>query len=82
MNDNQTACIKARFITKGVNARPFQDFFDFCSAQNRNGILLFLDFEKTFDSVKWKILYKIIKKFSIGYNYGPARPGPFYEIRI
>ena len=35
--------IKGGFIR--VNARLFQDIFDFCNAQNRNGILLFLDFE-------------------------------------
>ena len=48
INDNQTAYIKGRFIR--VNARLIQDIFEFCIAQNRHGILLFLDFEKAFDS--------------------------------
>lgn len=52
----QLARIKGGFIR--VNARLFQDIFDFCNAQNRNGILLFLDFEKTFDSIKWEFLYQ------------------------
>ena len=54
INDNQASYIKGRFI--GVNARLIQDIFDFCDAQNRNGILLFLDFEKAFDSVEWEFL--------------------------
>ena len=54
INDNQASYIKGRFI--GVNARLIQDIFDFCDAQNRNGILLFLDFEKAFDSVEREFL--------------------------
>ena len=67
INDNQTAYIKGRFI--GVNARLIQVIFDFCNAQNRHGILLFLDFEKAFDSVEWEFLYQALKKFNIGENF-------------
>ena len=48
-----------------------QDIFDFCklNAQNRHGILLFLNFEKAFDSVVWEFLYQALKKFNIGENF-------------
>ena len=68
-NENQTTFIKGRFI--GVNARLIQDILDFCKlyTENRNGILLFLDFEKAFDSVEWEFLYQPLKKFNIGENF-------------
>jgi hypothetical protein len=38
-------------------------------AQNRNipGIISLIDFEKAFDSISWKFMYKTLKFF----NFGP-----------
>ena len=51
INENQTAYIKGRYI--GENARLILDIFEYCENENSDGILLFLDFEKAFDSVEW-----------------------------
>lgn len=64
INDNQTAYIKGRYI--GENNRLILDIFEFCESENVGGILLFLDFEKAFDSVEWNFLFKTLKKFNIG----------------
>ena len=33
------------------------DIFEFCESENVGGILLFLDFEKAFDSIKFEFLF-------------------------
>ena len=67
INDNKTAYNKGTFI--GVNARLIEDIFDFNNAENRNRVLLFLDFEKAFTSGEWEFLYQAITKFYIGENF-------------
>lgn len=64
INKNQTAYVKGRYI--GENARLILDIFEYCDSENKNGILLFLDFEKAFDSVEWNFLFETLKKFNIG----------------
>ena len=67
ISKNQSAYIKGRFI--GENARLILDIFDYCEENNYDGILLFLDFEKAFDSVEWNFLVKSLIKFNFGiYN--------------
>ena len=44
----QSAYIKGRYI--GENARLILDIFEYCQHKDLDGILLFLDFEKAFDS--------------------------------
>jgi exonuclease III len=63
----QTAYVKGRFI--GINARFILDIFEYCENNNENGILLFLDFEKAFDSVEWNFLFKTLEKFNFGPNF-------------
>ena len=65
ISKSQSAYIKGRFI--GLNARLILDIFDYCEENNSDGILLFLDFEKAFDSVEWNFLVKSLVKF----NFGP-----------
>ena len=65
ISNSQTAYVKGRFIC--LNARLILDIFDFCEENNCDGILLFLDFEKAFDSVEWNFLVKSLVKF----NFGP-----------
>jgi len=46
---NQSGYVKGRFI--GEAARSILDVMDFTKKENIPGILLFIDFEKAFDSV-------------------------------
>ena len=48
-NDDQTGYIKGRFIDE--NIRRVSDIIK--NNKYKNGILLFLDFRKAFDSVEW-----------------------------
>ena len=67
IGNEQTAYIKGRLI--GTNARFILDIFDCCETYNKEGVLLFLDFENAFDSVEWNFLFKTLEKFNIGPNF-------------
>lgn len=45
------------------------DIFDYCNAENEDGILLLLDFEKDFDSVEWNFLFKVLEKCNVGKKF-------------
>ncbi len=64
IHDDQTGYIKNRFI--GTNARLLEDYFDHCENFKIPGILLFLDFEKAFDSVEWNFMTSVLEKFNFG----------------
>ena len=51
LGQEQTAYIKGRYI--GINARFIMDIFNYCENHKKEGVLLFWDFEKAFDSVEW-----------------------------
>lgn len=67
ISEQQTAYIKGRYI--GENGRLILDVFEYCETENLDGILLFLDFEKAFDSVEWNFLFKVLEKFNISNNF-------------
>ncbi len=62
INHDQTAYLKGRYI--GENIRTISDIIEFCKARKLTGVLLLIDFEKAFDSVKWSFLHKLLKKFN------------------
>jgi hypothetical protein len=37
---------------------------------NMDGLLLFVDFEKAFDSIEWKFLQKALNSFNFGPYFG------------
>jgi hypothetical protein len=67
ISNDQSAYIKGRFI--GLNARIIADIFEYCENCNEDGILLFLDFQKAFDSVEWKFMFKALTSFNFGINF-------------
>ena len=67
ISKDQSAYVKGRYI--GENARLILDIFEYCNENNEDGILVFLDFEKAFDSVEWNFLFKTLEKFNFGQNF-------------
>ena len=63
---NQSGFIKGRFI--GEVARSILDIIDHTESLKLSGILLFIDFEKAFDSIEWDFLYQSLEAF----NFGPT----------
>ena len=64
---NQTGFIKDRYI--GETVRSIFDIMDFTLKENIPGIMIFLDFQKAFDSVEWDL--ECLESF----NFGPEFVG-------
>ena len=64
INNDQTGFLKGRFI--GENVRLIDNFIDYASQKNIPGLLLFIDFEKAFDSLKWSFIEHSLKYFEFG----------------
>ena len=54
INEDQTGFIKGRFI--GENIRLIDYIISFCEKKNTPGLLLFVDFEKAFDTLEWSFV--------------------------
>ena len=66
INRDQTGYIKNRFIEE--NIRLISDVIDSYDENNLPGFLLFIDFEKAFDSLEWSFLFKSLEVM----NFGPV----------
>ena len=66
VNSDQTGFMKGRFI--GENIRLIDGVINFAEVENIPGLLLFLDFEKAFDTVEWVFIKKTVQQF----NFGPS----------
>ena len=58
ISPNQTGYVKNRYI--GENVRLISDVIDYTKAKETHGIALFLDLKKTFDSIEWEYLHKVL----------------------
>lgn len=63
----QAAYIKKRFI--GCNIRLIEDILDYSDKLNEQSSLIFLDFQKAFDSVEWTFLFKTLEAFGFGPSF-------------
>ena len=63
-NADQTGFIKGRFI--GENIRLIDSVIGFAKERNIPGLLLFLDFEKAFDTIEWPFIRKTLRYFGFG----------------
>jgi hypothetical protein len=61
---DQNGYIKGRFI--GNNIRLVEDLIEYIEQNNLNGMVLLLDFEKAFDSIEWRFIFKTLEKFNFG----------------
>lgn len=68
MSKEQTAYIN-RSRDSGTSARLIIDIFEHYENNSEEGLLLFLDFEKAFESIEWKFLFKPLGKFNFLSNF-------------
>lgn len=67
ISTDQAGYVRKRFI--GQNIRLVQDVLKHADKYNKNGILLFLDFEKAFDSLEWNFMMLSLEKFNFGSDF-------------
>ncbi len=63
----QVSYINNRYI--GQNVRLLLDTIEYVNANNKTGALLFLDFQKAFDSLEWNFIHKCLKKMGFGNDF-------------
>ena len=61
---SQTGYVKGRYI--GESIRTISDIMSFTKTQNIPGLVVFLDFEKAFDSIEWNYFQKCLETFNSG----------------
>ena len=66
VSTEQSGFIKGRYI--GENVRVILDLIEFCNVYSINGALIFLDYEKAFDSLDWKFIFQTLSFFNFGPN--------------
>ena len=64
INSDQTGFLKGRFI--GENIRLIDGLINHTAAHNIPALLMFLDFEKAFDTVAWTFIWKTLGSFNFG----------------
>jgi hypothetical protein len=66
INPDQVAYLKNRFI--GQNIQTIFDIMGYTKLMDKNGIIVFLDFEKAFNTINWDVIYDALKMFNMGPN--------------
>jgi len=66
VHSDQTGFVKARYI--GQNMSLLNDLMEFTESSQFPGILLFIDFEKAFDTLEWSFIQHALKFFNFGPN--------------
>jgi len=64
INPDQTGYVKGRYI--GENVRLIYHLMHYTDNLNQNGIAIFLDFKKAFDSIEWNYLLETLHLFNFG----------------
>ena len=66
INNDQTGFLRGRFI--GENIHLIDSVINYTAVKKVTGLLLFLDFEKAFDTLEWSLIQKTL----ISFGYGPS----------
>ena len=64
INNDQTGFLIGRSI--GKNVRLIDSIITYAESQNIPGILLFIDFEKAFDTLEWNFIEKTLRYYNFG----------------
>ncbi len=64
INEDQVGYLKGRYI--GQNIRTIFDIIEYSKKTATPGMVIFLDFEKAFDSIEWCFLLKSLESFGFG----------------
>ena len=64
INNDQTGFLKNRAI--GENIRLIDSIIKYTNTKQMPGLLLFIDFEKAFDSLEWPFIEKTLRYFNFG----------------
>jgi hypothetical protein len=67
ISEDQNGFVLGRLI--GQNIRIIKDLIDYCQVEDVKGLLVFLDFEKAFDTLNWSFLKHTLKEFNFGPNF-------------
>ena len=67
IHSDQTGFVRGRYI--GQNIRLLSDIMEFSNDRQCPGILLFVDFEKAFDTLEWSFISKTLETFNFGPNF-------------
>ena len=67
IHHNQSGFVKDRYI--GETVRSIFHLMDFTLKENSPGLMIFIDFHKTFDSVEWNYLDTCLEAFRFGPDF-------------
>ena len=64
-------------ISNYVKIRSIYKILDYTVEENIPGLLIFIDFEKAFDSVQWDFPFKCLEAFNLAQNFFTRLRGRF-----
>ena len=67
INPDQTGYLPGRYI--GENIRTVLDIDHYLTSQNKSALMMQIDFEKAFDTTRWKFIDKALQKFNFGCDF-------------
>ena len=66
INFDQTGFLKGRTI--GENIRLIESIINYTKLKDIPGLLLFVDFEKAFDTLEWSFIVKTLEYYNFGFS--------------
>ena len=67
IHQNQTGFVEGRKIFDSI--RTIQDVFEYTKLKDIEGMLIFIDFEKAFDSINWTFMNLALEKLNFGLSF-------------